>query len=531
MSNIWEQCLADNGGNNTEVIQCMFEKSKDYTDASVQNVAAGVDTFYLIFAGALVYFMQTGFAMLCAGSIRAKNCKNVLLWNLLDSCGGALAFWSVGYAFAYGGDTEGGPTTFIGNAYFFLIGLEDLHMWFFQFAFACALSSIVAGTVAERCKMQAYLLYSTFLCGFVYPVAAHSFWAYQGFLSPGNADPLFGVGAVDLAGSGPVHMTGGVLALVMAVILGPRMGRFYDENGAPYDEPRDIPGHSVALQFLGTFCLWFGWYGFNPGSTLTIASSNRGSVAALAAVNTSLGAAAGAVSAMFTASILEERRTGVVTYDLTNAMNGCLTGLVAVTAPCASVEPWAGFLIGVIAGWVYLTGSWLLVKYKIDDAVDAIPVHMGGGMWGVLSTGLFSSLPRLEEAYGITDHIGWFYEWGRGSANFNLMGAQIVAVLFVIGWVVGIMGPYIWVLNYFGMLRIDPLEEKVGMDISRHKGPAYVSDADNTEHVMELEQRRSSRQVYAAERSWSGRLSSKKQKAHEETNQDEPAVQDEEFNA
>ena len=416
--------------------------------------------------GALVYFMQTGFAMLCAGSIRSKNVKNILLWNLLDSVGGCLAFWSVGYAFAYGGDDAARGTTFIGNTNFFLLGDVDMEQFFFQFAFTCALSSIVAGTIAERCKMTAYLFYSTFLAAFLYPVVAHSFWSVNGFLSNTNENPLWGSGAVDLAGSGPVHMTGGVVALVMAVILGPRLGRFYDENGNPYDEPREIEGHSVVLQvsaplrsgyhvlrsilgsnstllqvshqhvcafsfyyiqFLGTFCLWFGWYGFNPGGTLFIASTELGDVASLAAVNTSIGAASGAFSALFTHTIIDERRTGLVTYDLTSTMNGCLTGLVAITAPCATVEPWAAFVIGIVAGWVYLFASSLLLKFKIDDAVDAIPVHFGGGMWGLLSTGLFSAPRRLESAFGLTKHVGWFYSWGRGSGDFTLLGIQIIA--------------------------------------------------------------------------------------------------------
>lgn len=150
--------------------------------------------------------------MLCAGSIRAKNVKNVILWNLLDSCGGGLAFWSVGYALAYGGDDpEDEDKTFVGNKGFFLKG-DDIRLenWFFQFAFACALSSIVAGTIAERTQMKAYLLYSVFLVGFCYPVVAHAVWSPQGFLSATSPDPLWGSGAIDLAGSGPVHMTGGV---------------------------------------------------------------------------------------------------------------------------------------------------------------------------------------------------------------------------------------------------------------------------------------------------------------------------------
>jgi ammonium transporter, Amt family len=154
----------------------------------VTSISSGIDAFYLIFAGALVYFMQTGFAMLCAGSIRAKNVKNVILWNLLDSCGGGLAFWATGYALAYGGDGDDvdGTKTFVGDKGFFLQGDDDIKMesWFFQFAFACALSSIVAGTIAERTQMKAYLLYSVFLVGFVYPVVAHAWWSTKGFLSP-----------------------------------------------------------------------------------------------------------------------------------------------------------------------------------------------------------------------------------------------------------------------------------------------------------------------------------------------------------
>jgi len=491
MSGVWETCQAANADDNA-VFKCISDTLHKISTEEITSVRNGVDAFYLIFAGALVYFMQTGFAMLCAGSIRSKNCKNVLLWNLLDSCGGGIAFWSVGYAFAYGGDTDEG-TTFIGNTNFFLSDAsnETLEHWFFNFAFACALSSIVAGTVAERCQMTAYLLYSTFLAGFVYPVVAHSFWSTNGWLSFANSDPLFGCGAVDLAGSGPVHMTGGVLALVMAIQLGPRKGRFYDETGKPLEEPADIPGHSVPLQFLGTFCLWFGWYGFNPGSTLTIASNSQGNVAALAAVNTTLGAAAGALSAMFTHTIIDQRRTGIVTYDLTSTMNGCLTGLVAVTAPCASVEPWAGFVIGVLAGWVYLAASFSLIRFRIDDAVDAIPVHLGGGMLGVISVGLFSSPKRMEEAFDLTEHVGLFYSWGRGSSDATLLAVQIIAVLWIIAWVVAVMGPYIWAINYMGLLRIDPLEEDIGMDISRHKGSAYQIEEVDINKVEELISNRS----------------------------------------
>ncbi|KAL7547558.1 hypothetical protein ACHAWF_010847 [Thalassiosira exigua] len=522
---IFEVCVDTHGSNlSVELLQCV----SDTTEAARSSLTSGVDTFYLIYAGALVFFMQVGFAMLCAGSIREKNVKNVLLWNLLDSAGGAIGFWSVGYAFAYGGDDinkgkvshphsnrgrrsyQSTPNlfllslswplalfrhrrappkmvqTFIGNAGFFLTGDTDMEFWFFQFAFACALSSIVAGTIAERCKMTAYLCYSIFLCGFVYPVAAHSFWSVNGFLSPFAKEPLWGSGAIDLAGSGPVHMTGGVAALVMAIVLGPRKGRFYDEDGVPLEEPKAMGPHSVSLQFLGTFALWFGWYGFNPGSTLKISTAELGDVASLVAVNTTLGAAAGALSGMFTSTILDERKTGVYQWDTTAAMNGCLTGLVGITAGCATVEPWAAFIIGLVSGWVYLAASALILRFKIDDAVDAIPVHMFGGAWGVISTGLFTNANRLAVAGGSTDNIGWFYEWGRGSGNFTLIGIQLLAVLFVFGWTAGIFTPFCLVLKFLNWLRIDPLEEEVGMDISRHKGPAYESEGSSAEAIREL---------------------------------------------
>jgi len=474
---VFQQCSKVSGDLNTNItglVQCLA----DLQEAQTGSLASGVDTFYLIFAGALVYFMQTGFAMLCAGSIRAKNVKNIVLWNLLDSCGGGLMFWICGYAFAYGGDDPEKGITYIGNSGFFLMG-DDIkyEMFFFQFAFACALSSIVAGTIAERCKMTAYLGYSTFLVGFVYPILAHAFWSPNGFLANTAKEPLWGSGAIDLAGSGPVHMTGGVTALVAAIILGPRIGRFYDRNGKLLDEPHNFAPHSVALQFLGTFCLWFGWYGFNPGSVLLISSETMGDVASLVAVNTTLGACSGAISAMFTSTYLSQRTTGSIAYDLGYTMNGCLTGLVAITAGCATVEPWAAVVIGIVAGWLYLVGSKLLVKLRIDDAVDAIPVHMVGGAWGVIATGLFTSPTRRLMAFGAaSDHVGWFYEWGRGSGDFTLLGIQLLAVLYVIGWTGIMMGFFFSVLHYFDLLRIDPLEEETGMDISRHNGPAYEMD-------------------------------------------------------
>jgi len=290
-------------------------------------------------------------------------------------------------------------------------------------------------------------------------------------------------------GTGPVHMVGGVTALVAAIILGPRLGRFHDEDGNLLEEPNSFAPHSVALQFLGTFCLWFGWYGFNPGSVLVISSASSGQVAALVAVNTTLAACAGAVAAMFTSTLHDYHRTGLFTYDLGYTMNGCLTGLVSITGACATVEPWAAVVIGVIGAWVYLAASKLLVKLRIDDAVDAIPVHMCGGAWGLLATGLFTKGELLSRAFGLTEHVGWFYN----GSDFTLCGIQLIAILFVFGWTAVIMGVFFLGLNAIGQLRIDPLEEKAGMDVSRHKGPAYTIEAVDDDIVDQLDTSRSGR--------------------------------------
>jgi Amt family ammonium transporter len=177
--------------------------------------------------------------------------------------------------------------------------------------------------------------------------------------------------------------------------------------------------------------------------------------------------------------------------DLGYTMNGCLTGLVAITAGCATVDTWAAVVIGIFAGAFYLMGSRLLVRFRIDDAVDAIPVHMVGGMWGVIATGLFSNPTRMETAFGMSENAGWFYEWGRGSGNFTLLGIQIISVLFIFGWTGCTMGAYFYVLNLFGLFRIDPLEEEVGMDISRHKGSAY--DMDGSANPLKVSELNSSR--------------------------------------
>jgi len=412
--------------------------------------------------------MQAGFAMLCAGSVRAKNAKNIMLKNLLDACGAAIGFWALGWGFAYGG-ADSSKVTFIGDKDFFLSsGINDHKGWFFQFAFAATAATIVAGTVAERCTMIAYLCYSSFLTAFIYPVVAHAVWSSSGFLSSFNDDKIFDVGVVDFAGSGVVHLTGGCSALVAAIILGPRIGRFYDDKGDKLLKPKEMPGHSASLQILGTFILWVGWYGFNPGSTLGIMYNGAAEVAALAAVTTTIAAASGCVSALSIRYFASYDHT----YDLTAAMNGALGGLVAITAGCSVVQPWAAVVIGAIGGAVYLAASNLLIKLCIDDTVDAVPVHMANGIWGCIATGLFCDPELHKVAYGAGVE-GLFYGGGK------LLGAEICMILFVIGWVSCLMGPFFWGLNKLGWFRVTLEEEEMGLDISKHGGSAYVlTEAD-----------------------------------------------------
>ncbi len=221
---------------------------------------------------------------------------------------------------------------------------------------------------------------------------------------------------------------------------------------------------------LGTFLLWFGWYGFNAGGSISIDADLALPVISSAVVNSTLAGAAGSITALFTNLIIQERLTGEPTYRLSSAMNGSLTGLAAITGSCGFVRPWAAVTIGAVAGLLYhFTSSFL--EYKcIDDAVDAIPVHLSGGIWGVIATGLFASPVGLAQWYGVdhVDHVGWFYSWGRGSGDAKLLLCQLIGLLFIIGWTIGVMLPFFMLLNYVGVLRADSLEELVGLDVSYH---------------------------------------------------------------
>lgn len=432
-----------------------------------------INTTWLILCAALVFVMHAGFAMLCAGAIRSKNTMNILLQTVLDACVSAIAFYCVGFAFAYGAGDN--PNGFIGDNLFALAryvnrqvpGTVPWQGWFFQWAFAATATTIPAGCVAERFNFNAYLAYSLFISAWIYPVIVHWIWCINGWLSAWNVDPLIQSGMIDFAGSGVVHMVGGFSGMMGAILVGPRLGRF-DSNG----QPVDMPGHSASLVVLGTVLLWFGWYGFNPGSVVTIAYPGYPIVASRAAVCTTLSAASGGLTGLVI-SFLRHKA-----YDLIYVCNGVLCGFVAITAGCHVVEPWAAIIAGFVAAIIFEGVCWAFLKLQIDDPLSAAPMHGFCGIWGVLFVGLMATESYVTETYGNNKYgdqkpYGLFYPGGGA----RLLVCQLTGVVCILAWVCGQMGIFFYVLKLANQLRISPEEEQAGLDASKHGGSAYNFEA------------------------------------------------------
>ena len=401
----------------------------------------GLDTLFVLVSAFLVFLMQAGFGMLEAGFIRAKNTCNILTKNFLDYCMASLGFFVFGYAIMF---SEGNP--FFGTSGFFLVGAESAAdvplwaFWLFQAAFCGAAATIVAGGMAERMKFPAYLAYSFIISAFIYPVVGHWTWG-GGWLAQ--------LDFFDFAGSTVVHLTGGATALVGAMILGPRLGRFNADGSS-----NPIPGHSVPLASLGVFILWFGWFGFNPGSNLAVGD---GEAISLIAINTNLAAASAAVTTTFISWILFGKP------DLFFTMNGALAGLVSITAPCAVVSPAAAIWIGVTGGFVIVLGEGLLRIIKVDDPCGAFPVHGLCGIWGTLTVGLWG-----RESLGLARE-GLFYGGGFEQLGIQALGtfASGIFVFLSMGLV------FIAIKAVLG-LRVDRMEEIRGLDMNEHGMESYT---------------------------------------------------------
>ena len=339
--------------------------------------------------------------------------------------------------------------------------------------------------------MMGYFYYSLAVSAIVFPLIAHAVWSADGFLNAFKGDRFLDVGVVDFAGAGVVHLTGGTIACVASIILGPRRGRFHDAQGNVLEFPVKIHGYSVPLQTLGTFMLWFGWYGFNAGSVQFISNANAGEIAAIAVVNTTLGAAAGCIVPLFVDAWSNHRLTGDFELNIGFGLNGALAGLVGITGACGIIEPWAAVLTGGIAGLVYLYGSKLLLRLRIDDAIDSIPVHMFGGAWGMVATALFASPSKFEQVYGHDDHVGLFYALARGS-DAKLLAANLVGLFFIAGFSAAIMTPFFLLLNKLGWLRADALEELVGLDCNFTGKADANADEITADGIRDLKKNRMS---------------------------------------
>ena len=400
---------------------------------AIDLVQSHADYVWTLVAAALVFFMQAGFAMVEAGFTRAKNAINIMMKNLMDFSIGSLAFWAIGFGLMFGASSTG----WFGASGFFLSDFSPdgdpwvLAFWMFQVVFAATAATIVSGAMAERTKFSGYLVYSVILSALIYPVFGS--WAWGSLYHGGGW--LENLGFIDFAGSTVVHSVGGWAALAGAIVLGPRLGK-YGQDG----KIKPILGHNMPLAALGVFILWLGWFGFNPGST-TAANKDI----AMIFVNTNLAAAAGAVLAMFVSWIKFGKP------EVGMSLNGALAGLVAITAPCATVSPLSAIVIGAVAGVLVVISVMFFEKIRIDDPVGAISVHGVNGAWGTLAAGLFN----------------------MGGTSVKIIGVQMLGITACFLWVFPVAFFMFKLIDKTIGLRVSREEEIEGLDFSEHGGNAY----------------------------------------------------------
>ncbi|MEN8906461.1 MAG: ammonium transporter [Clostridiales bacterium] len=408
------------------------------TDTVNPEVEMAINTVWVLVAGFMVMFMQAGFAMVETGLTRSKNASNIIMKNLMDFSIGSLGFFIVGFGLMFGADKFGlfGTTGFFGSMTTEQLGagIPVEAFIIFQTMFAATAATIVSGAMAERTKYSSYIMYSVVITVLIYPVVGHWIWG-GGWLSE--------LGMIDFAGSTVVHSVGGWAALVGAAVLGPRLGKFGKDG-----KPNAIPGHSITLAALGVFILWFGWFGFNPGSTLSGMDSSIGKIA----MTTNLAAATGAVVVMIITWLKYKKP------DVSMTLNGALAGLVGITAGCAAVSLWGAVVIGGVAGFVVVFGIEFVEKVlKIDDPVGAISVHGLAGAAGTVLVGIFATEGGL--LYG---------------GGFKQLGIQSIGVVAVAAWTLGASFVLFKTVKAINGLRVSKEDEITGLDISEHGTEAYT---------------------------------------------------------
>lgn len=402
----------------------------DISFAESSELKQSVDTIWLVTAGALVFFMQAGFALLESGMSRSKNAVNVVMKNYIDVCIGSVAFWMIGYGLMFGDN----PTGWFGLDHFFLHNVDhlDYSLLFFQTMFAATAVTIASGAMAERTRYHAYLIGAVVVSAIIYPIYGSWVWGSlyegQGWLSK--------LGFIDFAGSTVVHSVGGWVALAGIIVLGPRLGKF-----SPSGQRRHIAGHNLTMVGLGGLILWLGWFGFNGGSTAAADTS-----IGLIVLNTHLSAASGALGAIVAMLIARQP------ILLTNSINGSVGGLVGITAGCASMEPAFALLTGLVSGVVVIAGSRLLEMFRLDDVVGAVSVHGFAGVWGTIAAGMF-----------LTGDL----------FNIDQVMVQLVGVVAAFLWVFPLSLVMYLVIDKVIGLRASTLDEQQGLDYSEHHEVGY----------------------------------------------------------
>jgi len=433
-----------------------------------QETHASLDTLWILCCCFVASLMHAGFAMLETGTCRARNASNLLLKNLMNMCVGTLGWWLFGWGFAFG-DLQGsfvGTTGFAGSD-FLLVNDKGLSarscegcvtrvaQCFFQWIFCTTAVTIVSGGVAERAKTGSYMWYSLLMTSIIYPCVVAWTWG-GGWLSS-----FQGIGITDFAGSMIVHMTGGIGALSGVIVLGPRKGRFED--------PKAFEPHSLPLVVLGTMILWFGWLGFNCGSTLSMHNSDSAALAAQVAMNTILAGASGGCT-VFLLRLVFTRK-----YDVCGLCNGILAGLVTITAGCGNMTSSSAILAAFIGGFVYQACSQLLLKFQIDDPLDASSVHGACGFWGGLCAVLFDWGLSRNHFHGSN---GWTCKaLADGVCQENLFGTallvQLIGLLVILAWVMASSMIVFIFLSLLGQIRIKQSTEETGVDQEQHVQSAY----------------------------------------------------------
>jgi len=430
------------------------------------DVVNPINTMWTLVAAFLVFGMQVGFTMLEAGFCRSRETVNVLMECIVDTCLCGLLFYAVGFAFMFShGNGFIGLNWFLLNgapATYEATGVAFLAFWLFQFAFADTCSTITSGAMIGRTGFVGDLVYSVAVSGFIYPIIGHWAWGPDGFLatmgSAGNFLPWVGTSFHDFAGSTVVHTIGGFIALAGAIVLGPRLGRKFKRDGGGPMMP-----HDLTIAASGGLLLWFGWYGFNPGSTLSAMDfEGIGRVAA----NTTLAACAAGLTAMFYAYLTSKK------WDVSFTVNGFLAGLVAITCPCYWVSPGGAIILGGIAGIIVVAGVELLEYLRIDDPIGAVPVHGFCGIWGTLSLGLFACGKYGSTGPFAPDHTapltGLLYGGGTTILVAQFIGSATITVATF-----GVSLAVMYAVNAMGILRVSREGELYGLDLHEHGISAY----------------------------------------------------------